>query len=225
MAYPNYIPRPLRQFLSWILNLIAYIANGGLSRFDIPDAEFNDLRAKAADFEAKFKTADAPDTRTKASVQAMNDARTPAEKAVRLFVRRFLNDNPKVSNADRDNMGLPIYKTTRTRVPAPTEKPDFSIVVHSGGRIQIRFHAHDEDKGTRNAKPFGVHGVEIAWAILDAPPTSYADLIRSAFATRSPYAFQFDLSDAGKRFYCCLRWENTRGEKGPWSEIQSVVIA
>jgi hypothetical protein len=44
------------------------------------------------------------------------------------------------------------------------------------------------------------------------------------FDTRSPYTFQFDLSDAGKRLYCCLRWENNVGVKGPWSEIQSAII-
>ncbi|MDR1156180.1 MAG: hypothetical protein LBL04_15855 [Bacteroidales bacterium] len=50
-----------------------------------------------------------------------------------------------------------------------------------------------------------------------------ADLVHSVFATRSPHTFQFDLS-AGKCFYCCLRWENTRGEKGPWSEIMSAIV-
>jgi hypothetical protein len=60
--------------------------------------------------------------------------------------------------------------------------------------------------------------------VLDTPPASYADLAHSVFDTRSPYTFQFDLSDAGKRLYCCLRWENNVGEKGPWSEIQSAII-
>jgi hypothetical protein len=49
-------------------------------------------------------------------------------------------------------------------------------------------------------------------------------LAHSVFDTRSPYTFQFDLADAGKRFYCCLRWENTTGQKGPWSEIQNAII-
>jgi hypothetical protein len=28
----------------------------------------------------------------------------------------------------------------------------------------------------------------------------------------------------GKTVYFALRWENTRGEKGPWSEIMSAII-
>jgi hypothetical protein len=121
-------------------------------------------------------------------------------------------------------MGLPIYKETRTPVKVPKVSPDFSIEPLTGSRLAVHFHAHDADREQVNAKPEGVHGVEIAWAILDTPPKSYADLVHSAFDTRSPYTFQFDLVDAGRRFYCCLRWENTRGEKSPWSEIQSAII-
>jgi hypothetical protein len=32
------------------------------------------------------------------------------------------------------------------------------------------------------------------------------------------------LEDRGKKLYFALRWENTRGEKGPWSEIHSTII-
>jgi hypothetical protein len=220
----DFIPSNDRSFLTWLKNLIAYIIVKSASTFGIPDAEFNRLRTETNDFEQKLNVSDAPDTRTKAAVQAKKDARTVVEKTVRLFVKRFLNNNPAVTNADRDSMGLPIYKDTRTPAPVPTDKPDFTIEPRGGSRLEVHFHAHDADREQRNAKPNGVHGIEIAWAMLDEAPKSYADLSHSAFDTRSPYIFQFDLSDAGKRFYCCLRWENTRGEKGPWSEIQSMII-
>ncbi|MDR1865854.1 MAG: hypothetical protein LBR08_09835 [Bacteroidales bacterium] len=60
--------------------------------------------------------------------------------------------------------------------------------------------------------------------LLAEAPKSYDYLIHLTFRTRSPCTFRFDLSDAGKRCYFCLRWENTRGEKGPWSEIISAVV-
>jgi hypothetical protein len=50
------------------------------------------------------------------------------------------------------------------------------------------------------------------------------DLIHSAFDTRSPFTLSFDENQRGKTVYFCLRWENTRGEKGPWSEIVSGII-
>jgi hypothetical protein len=48
--------------------------------------------------------------------------------------------------------------------------------------------------------------------------------MHSEFDTHSPYIFQFDLPDAGKRLYVCARWENTRGQKGPWSVIKNAII-
>jgi hypothetical protein len=42
--------------------------------------------------------------------------------------------------------------------------------------------------------------------------------------TRTPYTFPFEYDQRGQTVYFALRWENTRGEKGPWSEIHSTII-
>jgi hypothetical protein len=200
------------------------VAASGLAHLGIPEEDFNRLKALADDFVQKYAVASAPTTRTKATVGAKNDARKAAVGDARQFVKRFLNNNPLVMGADRDCMGLPIYKVGRTSTPVPIEKPDYSVAPLVGSRLAVHFHAYDADKKRSNAKPFGVHGVEIVWAILDAPPTSYDDLIHSVVSTRSPHIFQFDLSDAGKRCYFGLRWQNTRGQAGPWSEIRSAIV-
>jgi hypothetical protein len=49
-------------------------------------------------------------------------------------------------------------------------------------------------------------------------------MLASVFSTRSPYVFTFDENMRGKTVYFCLRWENTRGQKGPWSAIYSAII-
>ncbi|MDR0743629.1 MAG: hypothetical protein LBF05_04640, partial [Tannerella sp.] len=67
-------------------------------------------------------------------------------------------------------------------------------------------------------------GVEIRWAILSAPPGSIDELIHSSFVIHTPFTLTFDESERGKKVYFILRWENTRGQKGPWSEIVSAVI-
>ncbi|MDR1724124.1 MAG: hypothetical protein LBR84_09345 [Tannerella sp.] len=40
----------------------------------------------------------------------------------------------------------------------------------------------------------------------------------------SPITFTFTGEQRGQCFYFALRWKNTRGDKGPWSEIGSAVI-
>jgi hypothetical protein len=66
--------------------------------------------------------------------------------------------------------------------------------------------------------------MELAWAILPAPTVDWKELIHSSFDTHTPLRLTFDGTERGKTVYFALRWENTRGEKGPWSEIMSAII-
>ncbi|MDR1130378.1 MAG: hypothetical protein LBK96_05310, partial [Prevotellaceae bacterium] len=79
-------------------------------------------------------------------------------------------------------------------------------------------------KSGRRAKPEGVHGYEIRYAIVDAPATDWAQLVESAFSTRSTFRMAFTGKQRGKLLSFALRYENTRGVKGPWTEIMTTVI-
>jgi hypothetical protein len=69
-----------------------------------------------------------------------------------------------------------------------------------------------------------MRGVEVRLAILDAPPVDWDELLDSRFDTRSPLKLTFTGADRGKTLYFALRWENTTGVKGDWSEIYSARI-
>jgi hypothetical protein len=138
----------------------------------------------------------------------------------RSFIKAYLAYNPAVSDADRENMGLPLHDGTRTSAPAPTTIPELEL--DSSVIRQITVHFRDEGSD-RRGKPAHVHGVELRWAILDNPPQSVEDLIKSAFDTASPYTFKFDESDRGKVLYICPCWEN-KGDKGPFGEIYKAII-
>jgi hypothetical protein len=76
----------------------------------------------------------------------------------------------------------------------------------------------------RKAKPPGVHSIELKWYMCEEKPVSVDELIYSIISTRTPIRFEFKESDRGKRIYFCLRWMNTRGEKGPWGNIEYTVV-
>jgi hypothetical protein len=95
--------------------------------------------------------------------------------------------------------------------------------VRDYGPRRLRVNFHDSASGSRG-KPAGMHGCEICYAILPSPPESVDLLLHSEFSTRSPYTFTFDQNMRGQTVYLVLRWENRRGQKGPWSEIYSAVI-
>jgi hypothetical protein len=77
---------------------------------------------------------------------------------------------------------------------------------------------------TSKAKPDGQHGMEMVWEIASEKPAHVRNLSHSAFDTRSPLTLEFDEEECGRTLWYAARWENTRGEKGPWSEILSIVI-
>jgi hypothetical protein len=220
MSTTDFIPGADNLFLTWLKTLLAYVQTKQ-SAWNIPQAPLNELKTLSADFENALAVSGNPTTRTKVSIQAKNDARKAVESKTRLFLKAYVTFNPVVTDADRDAMNLPIHKTTHTPVPVPKTTVEAEVSLPSPGVVEISF--HDAASGHR-AKPDGVHGAEIAWAILSAPPVDWKELTSSSFDTRSPQRLTFSGDERGKTLYFALRWENTRGEKGPWSEIQSTII-
>jgi hypothetical protein len=60
-----------------------------------------------------------------------------------------------------------------------------------------------------------MRGVEIRWAILDAPPLDIVQLIHSEFDAKTPLDIEFGEADRSKKVYLCGRWKLTvRGLRG-----------
>ena len=190
--------------------------------YGIPDNEWNVVVQEQMTFVTKYGLAENPDTRTSAAVVAKTEARKTYEKELSILIRRRLNLNPAVDDEARRRLGLPIYKTTHTPAPVATEPPADECDTSVHGRVAIHFFPAGSLR--KKGKPFGQHGVEIAWVIRDTPPVRWDELLHSVFDTNSPYTFIFENDQRGQTLYYALRWENTRGEKGPWSDIASVMI-
>ncbi|MDR3238103.1 MAG: hypothetical protein LBT84_06340, partial [Spirochaetia bacterium] len=155
------------------------------------------------------------DTRNK------NDARAALKSALREFVKAYLLYNPALSNADRELIGLHVHSTKPTPTPAPSTFPEYDIDTSILNRLSVHIW---NVRNKRKGKPDGVHGAEIAWEVRTTPPSKAEDLANSAFTTRTPYTLEFTGDQRGQVVYFCLRWENNKGQKGPWGEIVSAVI-
>jgi hypothetical protein len=221
MLNKDFIPTKDRDFLSWAINFLKYLFSI-LTRIAFPDSVYQELVTLRDDFAQKLETAEELATRTKLTVQAKKTARKTLEKRLRQVVKEYLTFNHAVTDEDRDGLGLPIRKDKRTPAPVATKAPDFDVDTSVIGRVGVNFYEKDGDH--KRGKPEGQHCVEIAWAILDTPPARWDELIHSATDTRTPYTFVFENDQRRKTLYFALRWENTTGLKGPWSEIQSAII-
>jgi hypothetical protein len=161
-------------------------------------------------------------TRTPVISAALYETQRRFSSAFRLLYTGFLKKNPIVTGADLVAMGLP-ERNSRRQTPqhAPTGIPESEVRLPSPGVVVIHFR---NSGAVSKSKPAGVHGAEIVWAVLEFPPTDWAELTQSSFCTSSPVTLVFGGDKRGKCLYFAFRWENTRGDKGNWSAIKMAII-
>ncbi|MDR2065314.1 MAG: hypothetical protein LBP85_06375 [Prevotellaceae bacterium] len=179
---------------------------------------------KYNDFAAAFANWQNPAERTPTKTLKLAEAEEAFKETYRKLYTGVLRENPLVTDDDLNSMGLPLHSSGgRTPSPVPDSNPDADIDTSQIRRIKIHFY---EDTGAhKKAKPAGVHGAEVRWQVFDTQQEVHIDdLINSSFDTNSPLTIDFNDSQRGKFFYFALRWENTRGEKGPFGPILNAII-
>jgi hypothetical protein len=215
----DYIPRQDGVFLEWAKNLVAYVKTK-LKDFNIAQTVLTPIQTQLTAYETAFEAAQNPN-RGKVDVLNKNETKEDLILSLRTFIKAYLIFNPAVTDADKEKMGLPLHDSTRTPEPAPTTIPELELDSSIIRQIGVNF----KDAGSeKRGKPAHVHGVELRWDLLDEAPLSVEDLKNSAFDTASPYTLIFDEAERGKALYICPRWENNKGEKGPWGEISKAII-
>jgi hypothetical protein len=166
-------------------------------------------------FRTAFENWKNPSERTTVRTAVLRDTEAAFVPLYRHLYTGLLKNNPLVTDADLVTMGMPERSNAGRKASSVSkESPNAFVKTPNPGIVEIFF-------GT---KPHGMRGAEICWALLDKPPLNWTELIHSSFNTASPLRLSFDGNQRGRRLYFAIRWENTRGEKGPWSEIQDTVI-
>lgn len=220
---PDYIPSADAEFDSWLANFVTY-ASANLADLGLAAADLTPVTNAQTAWNAAFPAHTSAQAAAQAARQAKDAARSDVETAVRPLVRR-LQASADVDDAERAALGITVPDTTPTPVGPPTTRP--VVKVDSRQRLQHTIHFADEATPTRKAKPAGVAGAEI-WVklapVADPPPADPAALTFIALDTRTPYVLDFDGPDGGQNAHYMLRWVNTKGQKGPWSETASATV-
>jgi hypothetical protein len=181
----DYIPHRDSELTPWGDNFTEKVAENA-AKWEIPAAEVTELQTAYDTFAALQKKADSP-AKTSVIVAEKNAARDVFVGLVRKLVG-FRLKNPVITDAERIAMGLNVRDTTLTTVPVPTTRPELDIDVVDFRRLKVVFHDQGSDK---KAKPYGVNGAVIIYAVLDAPPADHSALTRSVLATRTPHILEF----------------------------------
>jgi hypothetical protein len=183
------------------------------------DTEFN---RKYLAFTRAYGQWEDPATRTSLLTVIFEKAEREFREIYRTLYTGTLKNSPLVGDEDLVAMDLPARNSGGGgHNPPPITHVGFTVKTLGLCELEIEFF----DLETRKkAKPKGVHGVEIGWVVSEVPPEDWDDLTHSAFDTRSPFHMSFERHQRGQILHFALRWENTVGEKGPWSDIQKVII-
>ena len=217
-AHWDYIPKKDSELVAWSANFTAgIVANAGA--WGIPPDEVIALQTANDTFAALHAQADSP-LKNSVIVAEKNAARGVLETKIRELAG-FRLKNPVITDADRVALGLHVRDTTPSNIPAPKTRPELDIDVLDFRRLKVLFHDMGSDS---KAKPYGVNGAVIVYAVLDAPPADVNALTRSVLATRTPHILEFTEEERGKTVYVAISWQNEKGEKGPWSEIESAIV-
>lgn len=126
----------------------------------------------------------------------------------------------KLTSDDRSTLHLQLPSNKRTPAPVPTTFPIGQVL--NGTHLTHKITFTDEDG--KRSRPEKVRGCQIYCKEGTTPPEDEKEMRLLISDASSPYLHKFSFSDAGKTFYYRLRWENTRGEVGPWSSFISGVV-
>jgi hypothetical protein len=144
---------------------------------------------------------------------------------------------PPLADPDFISLGLKPKDTVKTPVAAPAGQAEADVTYPGPHLLMLRLR-HIEGTLTDDRADYGYrvyygilpHGgatAEEAAGIhhyLMKPPVSGEELPNSTFPRRKKEIMDLPAEDSGKTAYFCIRYENAKGQKGPWGPLFSAVI-
>ncbi len=220
---PDLIPAPDAEFDALATLSLAQI-NADLPGYGLAlgDPLLGAANTAKTDWDTKYPASITAKAAANAAVADKDTSRNVGlEPALRNLYAKILV-NPNVTNERRQAAGLPLYDTIPTPAPVPTTRP--VMIPDTSERFRHTMNFADEGTPTSKAKPFGVIGCELRVFVGPTPPVDPDDYEFVAVDTKTPYLMEFDPAQAGQTAHWVARWVNTRGERGPWSDVVSAII-
>jgi hypothetical protein len=146
--------------------------------------------------------------------------------------------SPPLTDTDLISLQLKPKDTEHTPIPPPSNQAEADISRPGAHLLTLHLRAitgsppdpHRSDYGFRiywGVMPSGGATTEAALSVkreLIKVPVSGDELPHSRFTRRKKEKFDFPQEDSSKTVYFCVRYENAKGESGPWGPIFSAVI-
>ena len=216
----RYIPANDARFWEWVQNLYDESVKG-YAKWKIAAPELF-FEVPMTDFAVKLAKMSDPN-HGKIDTLEKNTSRKTLEKACRDYVQGFLARNPLVTDVDRERLGISVYDTIPTTISIPKVRAMIKVTYKSAGLLELHIAPEADISEDRRA----YHGCKIQFDLFHAeatPPETRDVLNQSVFTRRKKEPFVFQPEHSAKRMFFCARYENSKGQAGPWSNIMSAVI-
>lgn len=216
----DYIPKSTAARADWLDNFVTTVAADKV-KFNLSDPEVAELTDANSTLQTAIsELAEALDNYN-AKLAAKNQAESAAVSKARIRAQQ-IQANPNITDAERAKLRLTLRDTEPTPMSAPQSFP--IVVIDNSKRLRQTLTYFDSNTPTSRARPVNASGAEVSRYIGETPPTGPEQFQRLDESRRSPFTVEYTGADAGKTAYYMLRWVNSRGEKGPWSETVSATI-
>ena len=154
---------------------------------------------------------------------AKNEARGELEWIIRDLVKKAFNvATSVVTDEVRRELGLTVYTGARVSRVIGHQTP--GLLGKEVGRTHELSFFRPDDVNHRGVIP-EADGVEIYWKKGGEASTDIADYTFLVAIRRSPHVVEFEPEDATTLVHYVSRWYNSKGEKGPWSNFVTLVVA
>jgi hypothetical protein len=142
--------------------------------------------------------------------------------AMRDFANSSIRFNKRMTDAEKEALGVHIKDGVMTTHPAPTEQPD-TVVDTTPNHFEHKIRALNRGRND-TSKPEGVHGVRYGWQKGGEKPPRGEDLPKSQFSQKTSLVIPHSEADKGTMAYYATCYENSKGDQGPWSPVEEAVI-
>jgi hypothetical protein len=164
------------------------------------------------DFVAKWNVVQDPETRTRPNLLLKDAAKQALLENLRELAR-IIQNHPGVTNAMREELGLPLRSSEPTPVPIPGTTPLLTVEKVLGHQITVKI---KDSTGERRGKPQGVQSAHVFYATGATPPPAGEAWAFAGDVTRQKAIIILPSTIAqGAKVYLCAAWQNYRGMTGP----------
>jgi hypothetical protein len=227
----SFIPGPGPAYDTFFKNICQYVntkCTGSTPEWThIPAAERTALNDAYADWYTGYTPTLKPHT------PAETAARKRSKKVLSRFIQVWLRGFPEVvTEADLRNMAIPPIDSVRSPIPPPEIQVEADLVFPGIHLVELR--KIRPMAGLDRPDPRSDYGVRIYYALSGEPserfPFRLASPLKigkvlpySVFTRRRKERFDFN-GESGSAVYFCLRYENSKGDAGPFGPVLSAVV-